>query len=148
MKAANSPAADAERRQGLPSRLHPSLDAKHDPVDAHHEGQGHQHRTDHVHALPDSEADVLDHQDAAEDQGGDADGHIDEEDPVPAQCLGEHTAGEEADGAAPHGDEDVGAHRLGSLHGFGNLVTMMATITEADSAPPMPWTKRAVTSMA
>ena len=32
--------------------------------------------------------------------------------------------------------------------GLGNSVTMMATITEADSAPPMPWTKRAVTSMA
>ena len=27
---------------------------------------------------------------------------------------------------------------------LGNSVTMMATITEEDSAPPMPWTKRAV----
>ncbi len=32
--------------------------------------------------------------------------------------------------------------------GLGNSVTMMATITEDDSAPPMPWTKRAATSMA
>ena len=29
----------------------------------------------------------------------------------------------------------------------GNSVTMMATITEEDSAPPMPWTKRAATNM-
>ena len=31
--------------------------------------------------------------------------------------------------------------------GLGNSVTMMATITEDDSAPPMPWTKRAAISM-
>ena len=42
-------------------------------------------------------------------------GHIHEEDPVPAQCLGQHTAGEEAHGTATHGDEDVGAHGLGPL---------------------------------
>ena len=32
-------------------------------------------------------------------------------------------------------------------YGLGNSVTMRAMITEEDSAPPMPWTKRAATSM-
>ena len=32
--------------------------------------------------------------------------------------------------------------------GLGNSVTMMATITEEESAPPMPWTKRAPTNKA
>ena len=32
--------------------------------------------------------------------------------------------------------------------GWGNSVTMMATITEAERAPPMPWTKRAATKRA
>ncbi len=32
--------------------------------------------------------------------------------------------------------------------GRGNSVTMMAMMTEEDSAPPMPWTKRAATSTA
>ena len=32
--------------------------------------------------------------------------------------------------------------------GSGNSVTMMAMITEADRAPPIPWTKRPATSMA
>ena len=31
--------------------------------------------------------------------------------------------------------------------GRGNSVTMMAMITDEESAPPMPWTKRAATNM-
>ena len=68
-----------------------------------------------VDPLFEAESDVLHDQDAAEDQRGDADRHVHEEDPVPAQCLGQDPADQQADGAATDGDEDVGAHRLGPL---------------------------------
>ena len=37
---------------------------------------------------------------------------------------------------------------LARSKGIWNSVTMMATITDDDSAPPMPWTKRDATNMA
>ena len=51
----------------------------------------------------------------------DADREVDEEDPVPAQRLGEQAAGEQAERAAGDRDEHVGAHRPGALGGLGEL---------------------------
>ena len=46
---------------------------------------------------------------------GDADREVDEEDPVPAERLGQRAAGEQAERAAGDGDEHVGAHRAGAV---------------------------------
>ena len=47
---------------------------------------------------------------------GDPDGHVDEEDPVPVERVGEHAAEEHAgDAAAAGGDEAEDAHRLRTL---------------------------------
>ena len=48
-------------------------------------------------------------------------GHVDEEDPVPAQRLRERAAGEQPDRAAAGGHERVHAHRLGLLGPLGEL---------------------------
>ena len=58
---------------------------------------------------------------AAERERRDADREVDEEDPVPAQRLGEQAAGEQAERAAGDRDEDVGAHRAGALGGLREL---------------------------
>ena len=55
------------------------------------------------------------------DERDDADGEVDEEDPVPAQGLGEQPAGEQAERAAGDRDEHVCAHRAGALDGAGEL---------------------------
>ncbi len=86
-----------------------------DAVDAHHEGHGDEDRPDPVHPLFDAQTDVLHNEEAAEDERGDADRDVHEEDPVPAQELGQDAAGKEPDGAAADGDEHVGAHCLGPL---------------------------------
>jgi hypothetical protein len=44
-----------------------------------------------------------------------ADRHVDQEDPSPAQRLGQRAADEEAQRAAGHADEHVAAHRPGAL---------------------------------
>ena len=51
----------------------------------------------------------------------DADREVDEEDPVPAQRLGEQPAGEQAERAAGDRDEHVRAHRAGALGGLREL---------------------------
>ena len=71
--------------------------------------------------MPEPEPAVGADQRVAEREGGDADREVDEEDPVPAQRLGEQAAGEQAERAAGDGDEDVRAHRPGALGGLGEL---------------------------
>jgi hypothetical protein len=58
---------------------------------------------------------------AARDHRGQADREVDEEDPVPAQRLGERSAGEQAEGAAGDGGEHVRAHRPSALSGLREL---------------------------
>ena len=94
---------------------------RHDAVDGNHHRHGDERGPHPVDALFDAQADVLHNEEAAEDQRGDADRHIHEEDPVPAQELGQDAAGEETDGAAADGDEHVGAHRLAALEGAREL---------------------------
>ena len=58
-------------------------------------------------------------------------------------CV-EHAAEQQADRAAADDDERVDAHRRRALaRARGNSVTMIATITEDATAPPIPCTKRA-----
>ncbi len=53
-----------------------------------------------------------------ETEDGDADGDVDEKDPVPVERVGEHAPEEHADRAAAGGDEPEDAHRLRSLRRF------------------------------
>ncbi len=64
---------------------------------------------------------VLVDQAPAGNEGHDPDGNVDEEDPVPAERLGEDAAHQQAHGSSAHGHEDVGAHGLGPLGGVGEL---------------------------
>ena len=74
----------------------------------------------------------------------DADRQVDQEDPVPADRLGQDAAGEQADRAAGRGDEAVDADRFRLIApARGNIVTIIPRITAEASAPPTPWTKRA-----
>jgi hypothetical protein len=69
----------------------------------------------HVDAALEAERLALLDQRAAEQPGHDADGDVDEEDPVPVERVDDHAAQQQADGAAGHGDEGVDAHRGGAL---------------------------------
>ena len=66
-----------------------------------------------VGALPEAEALVAGDQAHRRSAGGDADRHVDEEDPVPVDRFRQHAAGEQADRAAGRRDERVHADRLG-----------------------------------
>ena len=57
----------------------------------------------------------------AEREGGRADREVDEEDPVPAQHLGQQASDEQAERAAGDRDEHVRAHRAGPLGGLREL---------------------------
>ena len=79
----------------------------------------------------------------AEQRRRQPDREVDEEDPVPIDRLGEHTAEQEPDRAAGDRDEGVDRRSPSPAPGAGNIVTIMPRITAEVSAPPMPWTKRA-----
>ena len=115
----------------------------HDRVHGGHQRDRDQDGAEPVDAVLEAHAPVLGDEHPAEGHRGQADGEVDEEDPVPAQRLGERAAGQQAERAARDGGEHVGAHRPRAVVGRGNSVTMMARITEACMAAPMPWTKRA-----
>ena len=68
--------------------------------------------------MPEPQALVLLDQPGAHDQRDDADGHVDEEDPVPVDELGQDAAGQKAKGAAAGDHEREDAHRLGALAGL------------------------------
>jgi hypothetical protein len=82
-----------------------------DRVYGGHQGEGDEYRAEPVDAVFQPDAFVLGDQCPARSEGGDADREVDEEDPVPAEGLGQGAAGEQAERAAGDGDEDVGAHR-------------------------------------
>ena len=68
---------------------------------------------------PEADALVAVEQPEREHGGGDADREVDEEDPVPAEGLGQHAAGEQPDRAAGRGHEAVDADRLRLLAWLG-----------------------------
>ena len=100
--------AEADRVQRAP-RVAARLD---DRVDGEHQRTDEQDRAGHVRAV--MQADALIGGNAAPRQHGgeDPDREVDEEDPVPAEALGEDAAGQQSDGPARRGDEAVDADRL------------------------------------
>ena len=106
--------AESEDLRGAPAMVG-GLD---DRVDGGHQGDGDQDGAEPVDAVPEAHAPVLGDELPAERHRGQADGEVDEEDPVPAQRLGEGAAGQQAERAAGHGGEHVGAHRAGALTGL------------------------------
>ena len=92
-----------------------------DRVDRAHQRGGHEQRPEPVDSLLEALTLVGTDQRLAEDEGQRADRQVDEEHPVPAQGLGEHAAGQQAQRATGDGHEHVGAHRAGALGGLGEL---------------------------
>ena len=92
-----------------------------DRVDGAHERRGDEQRAEPVHAVPEAEPAVGADERVTERERERADREVDEEDPVPAQHLGEQAAGEQAEGPSGDRDEDVRAHRAGPLGGLGEL---------------------------
>ena len=65
---------------------------------------------------------ALGQQARGEQRGGDADRHVDEQDPLPAQVLGQHAAEQHARGAARAGDGAPDAQRAVALGALGEGV--------------------------
>ena len=89
-----------------------------DRVDEHHQARGHQHRADDVERACALGLGLVD-QAPRQDRRGGADRHVDEEDPLPAERLGEDAAEQQADCAAARGDRAPHAQRLGALRALG-----------------------------
>ncbi len=87
----------------------------HDGVDGAHQRGRDQERSEPVDAGSRALACIVGDQSATEGDGHHADGQVDEEDPVPAERLSEHSPGEQAERSAGDGDEHVCAHRSGAL---------------------------------
>ncbi len=105
-------ARDAAEEQGLrvaPAVLGRGLD---DRVDAEHQRARDQDRARNVGAAADADSLVALDQPHGEHRCDDRDRHVDEEDPVPVDRLGQDAAGEQADRAAARRDERVDADRL------------------------------------
>ena len=108
--------SETERLRIGPALLCRGLD---DRVHAEHQRGGDQQRAGRVGALVEADALVALDQPRGEERGRDRDRDVDEEDPVPADRLGEDAAGEQPDRATGRGDEGVDADRLRLLPGLG-----------------------------
>ena len=137
--------AEGQRRARAPAVLGRRLDHR---VDEQHQRAGDQHGARDVGPARKAGALVVGQQAHRQHGGDDPDRHVDEEDPVPVDGVGQHTAGQQADRAARRGDEGEDADRLGLLGGLGNIVTIIPRMTAEVIAPPTPWMKRAITSIA
>ncbi len=71
-----------------------------DRVDGGHQRQPHERRTEPVDALTDAYPGVIRDERPAEGEGGRTDRQVDEEDPVPVECLGQRAAGKQAERSA------------------------------------------------
>ncbi len=91
----------------------------HDRVDGEHERDRDQHRAGHVQAPVGREALRRRQQAERECDNGHTDRHVDEEDPVPVEQVGEDAAQDDADRAASGRDEPDHAHRLGAVGRLG-----------------------------
>ena len=109
--AAGAHAAQHERPRRAPAVL---LDPE-DRVDAEHQARGEQRGAGEVGARAERRCPAGPRRPEREQRGRDADRHVDEEDPVPVDRLGQRAAGEQADRAAGRRDEAVDADRLGLL---------------------------------
>ena len=102
-------AAQEQRLAVAPAVLGRRLD---DRVDAEHQRARDQHGAGHVRAAAEADPLVALDQAQGEHGGDDRDRHVDEEDPVPVDRLGQDPAGEQPDRAAARGDERVDPDRL------------------------------------
>ncbi len=128
---------------GAPAVFGGGLD---DRVDAQHQRACDEHRAGDIGALGEADPPFAIEQAHSESDRGDADGDVDEEDPVPVDRLGEHPAGKQPHGAARGGHEGVDADRLGLLARLGEHRDDHAEHHRRGHAPPMPCRKRAATS--
>jgi hypothetical protein len=85
--------AQAERAGGAPALL---ADLQ-DRVDAQHQAAGQERGAGDVGAVAQAQRLAGLDQPQREERGGDADGDVHEEDPVPVDEVGEHAAGQQAD---------------------------------------------------
>jgi len=83
-----------------------------DRVDAQHQGCGDQRRAEHVGSLRKPEPATGGQQPVGERRRGDAEGHVDEEDPVPADRLRDQAARHQPQRGARRGDEAEDAEGL------------------------------------
>ncbi len=93
---------------------------EHDLEAAHGEGEEGQAHVIHVAELGEVGLDprrIFDHA-GDEDEGEDADGNVDEEDPAPGEVVGDPAAESGADGWREDGDEAVEGKGLAALLGF------------------------------
>ena len=90
-----------------------------DRVHRRDQGCGDRDRAGHVDALAVGERLLARQQPLRDQEDGDADGDVDEEDPVPAQDVGQDAAEQHADRPAAGQHEAEDAHRLRALGGLG-----------------------------
>ena len=98
-----------------PGRRPADLVAVDDRVHGQHQRGGHRHRAGDVEARLALEAAATRDQSERQRDDGDADREVDEEDPVPAEHVGEDAAEQHAEAAATRGHEPEDAHRLRAL---------------------------------
>ncbi len=117
---------------------------RHDRVDAQHQRTCDEQGADGVGAGAQTETSIVGEQPAGHHDRGDADREVDEEDPVPADRLGDETAGDQPDRPAPGGDRVLKtAIAFDRSRGLGKSVTIMPSATADVNEPPTPCTKRA-----
>ena len=102
---------EGERLRGAPAVVL-RLD---DRVDEHDEARGDADRAGQVDAVGAVRRARLRHVADRQRRGGEADRHVDEEDPLPAQQVGEDAAEQQAEGAAAGRDRAPDAERLRAL---------------------------------
>jgi hypothetical protein len=117
-----------------------------DGVDSQYHPERGDDRAEHVDLASEPEPMVARQHIPADEQRDGPDRHVDEEDPVPADQLGEHAAEDQSEGSAGDTDERVDAHRAGALLRVGNSITISARIAGAAIAAPDPWMNLAMSS--
>ena len=90
-----------------------------DGVDEHDQARGDGHRAREVEAPVGHDAARLGDVAQRGERGADPDGDVDDEDPRPAEDVGQDAAEEQAEGAAGAGDRAPDAHRAGAVLALG-----------------------------
>jgi hypothetical protein len=91
----------------------------HKAVHSEHARRGHEQPAADIDAVAHPEAVVVVNQGQGDDGGGDTERQVDEEDPMPAERLGQDPTNEQTDSTPGGTDEGVDAHRFGPLEGLG-----------------------------
>jgi hypothetical protein len=111
---------DRDRREPERARRAPAeVFGLHDRVDEHDQAGRHGDRSRQIRAGLALHRARLGHVAQREHRGRDADRHVDEEDPLPAQQVGEDAAEQQAERAAARRDRAPHAERLGAVVALG-----------------------------